>query len=251
MFYLQKRIVDIVISIVAILFTLPIILLAIFMVWANDRKNPFYLAPRVGKGFKIFRMVKIRSMVINAELTGVDSTAMNDSRITPVGRFIRKFKIDELTQFWNVLKGDMSLVGPRPNVKRDTDLYTTQEQALLMVKPGITDIASIVFADEGSILSEKSDPDIAYNQLIRPGKSKLGIYYLSLNSIRDDFYIMFLTIATMASRSKGLALTSKFLARKAAPHDLVVLSLRSNQLEPSPPPGSKSIVQSRSLKNSE
>jgi lipopolysaccharide/colanic/teichoic acid biosynthesis glycosyltransferase len=109
-------------------------------------------------------------------------------RITPVGQFIRGYKLDELTQLWNVLKGEMSLVGPRPNVKRETDLYTKVEKDLLTVKPGITDFASIVFSDEGEILSGQSDPDVSYNQLIRPGKSRLGLFYIKVRSIKTDIF---------------------------------------------------------------
>jgi lipopolysaccharide/colanic/teichoic acid biosynthesis glycosyltransferase len=114
-------------------------------------------------------------MIKNADQSGVDSTGAADRRITPVGHFIRRYKLDEITQLWNVLKGDMSLVGPRPNVQRETDMYTGIERRLLSVKPGITDFSSIVFSDEGDILKDHADPDIAYNQLIRPGKSALGL----------------------------------------------------------------------------
>ncbi|VVM17401.1 hypothetical protein BSPWISOXPB_2715 [uncultured Gammaproteobacteria bacterium] len=119
--------------------------------WKQDKKSPFYMAPRVGRNNIIFKMVKLRSMVSNADSSGVDSTSANDSRITPIGHKIRKYKLDEITQLWNVLIGDMSLVGPRPNVKNETDLYTSVEEKLLLVKPGITDFSSIVFSDEGDI----------------------------------------------------------------------------------------------------
>ena len=101
-----------------------------FLVWRQDGHSPFYIAPRVGKGERIFRMVKLRSMVINADKSGVDSTSGNDSRITSVGHFIRRYKLDELTELWNVLLGDMSLVGPRPNVQRETNLYSEVEKEL-------------------------------------------------------------------------------------------------------------------------
>ena len=111
-------------------------------------------------------------MIINADSSGVDSTSATDSRITSIGHVIRRFKLDELTQLWNVFLGDMSLVGPRPNVRKETDLYTIPEKLLLTVRPGITDISSIIFSDEGDILANKKDPDLAYNQLIRPWKSR-------------------------------------------------------------------------------
>ena len=112
----MKRLLDICVSLIGLLALSPVLLPVIFLVWRQDGHSPFYIAPRVGKGERIFRMVKLRSMVINADKSGVDSTSGNDSRITAVGHFIRRYKLDELTELWNVLLGDMSLVGPRPNV---------------------------------------------------------------------------------------------------------------------------------------
>ena len=163
----MKRLFDIVCSSLGLIVASPVLCPVIFLVWRQDKQSPFYVAPRVGKNGIPFKMVKLRSMIVNADRSGVDSTSVNDQRITKVGHFIRRSKLDELTQLWNVLIGDMSLVGPRPNVRRETDLYTKLEQKLLTVKPGITDFASIVFSDEGDILKDVEDPDIAYNQLIR------------------------------------------------------------------------------------
>ena len=169
----MKRLLDFTLSLVGLIICSPILIPIIFAVWVQDWRSPFYIAQRVGKGEKLFKMVKLRSMILNADKSGVDSTSSTDSRITGVGRFIRRYKLDELSQIWTVLIGEMSLVGPRPNLKRETDLYTTEEKKLLLVKPGITDFSSIVFSDEGEILKDQPDPDIAYNQLIRPWKSKL------------------------------------------------------------------------------
>ena len=124
-----------------VLFFIPICVL----IWLQDFHSPFYIAPRVGKDGKIFKMVKLRSMIIDADKTWVDSTSSHDKRITPIGRFVRAYKLDEIPQLWNVLKGEMSFVGPRPNVKREVDLYTEIESNLLTVQPGITAISSIVF----------------------------------------------------------------------------------------------------------
>ena len=153
-----------------------ILLSVMLIVWLQDSHSPFYISPRVGQGGRMFRMVKLRSMAANADESEVDSTSANDSRITPVGHFIRRYKLDELTQLWNVLIGNMSLVGPRPNVERETRLYTAEERRLLTVRPGITDYASIVFSDEGAILKDEPDPDLSYNQLIRPWKSRLSLF---------------------------------------------------------------------------
>src|ERR1700730_9961923 len=142
----MKRLFDIVGASCGLLIASPVLLIVMFLIWWEDKHSPFYVAARVGKDGRPFRMVKQRSMTVNADRTGVDSTAANDRRITPVGHFVRRFKLDELTQLWNVLFGDMSLVGPRPNVKREIDLYTSVERRLLQVKPGVTDISSILFS---------------------------------------------------------------------------------------------------------
>jgi len=216
------------------------------LVWLQDFHSPFYVAQRVAKDGGSFWMVKLRSMVVNADKSGVDSTSLNDARITSIGQFIRKFKLDELTQLWNVLKGDMSLVGPRPNVKRETDLYTTAEKELLSVKPGITDFSSIVFSDEGDILKDSKDPDIDYNQLIRPWKSRLSLLYIKHQSLWLDFSLIFLTAVAIVSRKKALKGVHKLLVIIHAPEDVVCVAKREDKLVPSPPPGSDSIVKVRS-----
>ncbi len=223
----------------------PVLLPVMFLVWRQDRHSPFYVAPRVGLNDQPFKMIKLRSMVINADKSGVDSTSANDNRITAVGQFIRRYKLDELTQLWNVLKGDMSLVGPRPNVKRETDLYTPVERKLLDVRPGITDISSIVFSDEADILKGQPDPDIAYNQLIRPGKSMLGLLYIENQSLWLDIRLCFLTVVAILSREKALAGVQKILISINAPNDMLQLAQRKQPLMPLPPPGGERIVTSR------
>jgi lipopolysaccharide/colanic/teichoic acid biosynthesis glycosyltransferase len=240
-----KRVFDIVASGVGLILAAPILLPVIFLVWWHDKHSPFYIADRVGKNDRSFKMVKLRSMVINADKSGVDSTGANDNRITAVGRFIRRYKLDELTQLWNVFKGDMSLVGPRPNVRRETDLYTSVERKLLEVKPGITDIASIVFSDEGDILKDHIDPDIAYNQLIRPGKSLLGLVYIENQSITLDIKLCALTVIAIISREKALTNLQGLLKSVPVADDVLELASRKKPLIPLPPPGSKSIVISR------
>lgn len=190
-------------------------------------------------------MLKLRSMVINADKSGVDSTGANDKRITWIGHFIRRYKLDELSQLWNVLVGDMSLVGPRPNVKRETDLYTPVERKLLSVKPGITDFASIVFSDEGDILKEQLDPDIAYNQLIRPGKNMLGLFYIENRTYLIDIKLCFLTAVAIVSRNMALAGVQNILQALGSPQELLRVASRSEPLVPMPPPGGEKIVTSR------
>jgi lipopolysaccharide/colanic/teichoic acid biosynthesis glycosyltransferase len=241
----MKRVLDIAVSLVGLLIASPIICLAMLLVWLGDFKSPLYIAPRVGKGEEIFKMVKLRSMIVNAEASGVDSTGAGDSRITFVGRFIRKFKLDELTQLWNVFKGEMSLVGPRPNVRAETDLYTEEEKRLLTVRPGITDFSSIVFSDEGDILADKPDPDLSYNQLIRPWKSRLGLFYIEKQCFTLDVKLVLFTVIAIMSRSKSLLLVHSELKRLGADQRLLQISKRESNLLPHPPPGMDSIVTSR------
>ena len=241
----MKRLLDILISFSALLLFSPLLLTVMFLVWRQDRHSPFYVAPRVGLNQKDFNMVKLRSMIIDADKTGVDSTGSSDQRITPIGKFIRKYKLDELTQLWNVLIGDMSLVGPRPNVRRETDLYTEIEKDLLKVKPGITDFASIVFSDEGDILEDKEDPDLAYNQLIRPWKSRLGLIYIENENFFLDIKIIFYTVISILKRDTSIAWVVSRLAYYDSDPKLIEVSRRNNVLYPFPPPGSDVIVGSR------
>ena len=215
------------------------------LVWLQDYKSPFYIAPRVGKDGKEFNMVKLRSMIVNSDKPGPDSTSANDKRVTPVGHFIRKFKLDELSQLWNVLVGDMSLVGPRPNVKNGTDLYSEVEKKLLSIKPGITDFSSIIFSDEGAILKDKGDPDLAYDQLIRPWKSRLGLVYIENQSFVLDVQLILCTLLAILSKKNALDWVSKKLMRLGVDEDTVTISRRQIELYPFPPPGVDKIVSER------
>jgi lipopolysaccharide/colanic/teichoic acid biosynthesis glycosyltransferase len=241
----MKRIFDFILAFIGLILSSPILLPVIFLVWIQDWHSPFYIAPRVGKGEKPFKMLKLRSMIVNADKSGVDSTSSDDKRITGLGKFIRKYKLDELSQLWNVLIGDMSLVGPRPNVKRETDLYTIEEKKLLTVRPGITDFSSIVFSDEGDILKHQSDPDIAYNQLIRPGKSMLGIFYIEKRTFLIDIKLIYLTVIAIISKEKALNSLVIILKKIGATDFLVNIASRKDKLVPIPPPGAKNIVTNR------
>jgi lipopolysaccharide/colanic/teichoic acid biosynthesis glycosyltransferase len=242
----MKRIFDIFFSFIGLGIGSIILIPAMFAVYLQDFHSPFYIAPRVGKNGKLFRMVKLRSMVMGADKSKVDSTSANDSRITVIGQVIRKFKLDELTQLWNVLKGDMSLVGPRPNVERETDLYTAEERGLLEVRPGITDFSSIVFSDEGDILEGSEDPDLKYNQVIRPWKSRLGLVYVKNSSLVTDVKIILITIVAIVNRPKALKLLQGVLVAAGVEDKLIKVAARKDPLEPFPPPGSDTVVSSRS-----
>lgn len=240
-----KRTFDLVVSLIGLIVTAPIWLPSMVVIYLGDRRSPFYIADRVGKSKRAFRMVKFRSMVVNADKAGIDSTGANDARITPVGAFVRRYKVDELPQLVNVIRGEMSLVGPRPNVEREVSIYTAEEQRLLDVRPGITDISSIVFSDEGEILADSRDPDLDYNQLIRPWKSRLGLLYVDNSSIALDLQVVWLTAVAIRSRERALAGVDRLLERLGAEPELRRVARRQSPLVPHPPPGSHQIVQSR------
>ena len=240
-----KRTFDVGLSTFGLLILSPVILLCMFLIWLQDWHSPFYIAPRAAMGGGTFPMVKFRSMIVRADVSGVDSTAVNDRRITIIGKVIRKAKLDEVPQLWNVFLGQMSFVGPRPNVTRETNLYTTQEQRLLSVRPGITDISSIVFADEGDILQGSADPDLLYNQIIRPWKSQLGLLYVDKNSIVLDVKLIVLTLVNAFSRQKSLEAVQKILKQLGASDKLCQVCRRDQELPAAPPPGAKNVVENR------
>jgi lipopolysaccharide/colanic/teichoic acid biosynthesis glycosyltransferase len=185
----------------------------------------------MGKNMKPFKMIKFRSMVLGADKSGVNSTSSYDNRITNVGKIIRKFKLDELSQLFNVFIGNMSLVGPRPQIiDHVLNEYSDKEKQLLDVKPGITDFSSIVFSDEGDILKDSIDPNNDYNNLIRPWKSKLGIFYIKNQSILLDFYLILLTIVAIVNKRLSLRFINKLLFKYKADSELVDVSKRDKKL---------------------
>ena len=242
---LGKRTMDLVASGVGLLVFLPVLLLVSALIWLEDRHGPLYLAPRVGSGGRTFQMIKLRSMVVRADRSGVDSTAKSDRRITRVGAWIRRFKLDELSQLWNVLRGDMSLVGPRPQVQRDVALYTAAERGLLAARPGITDFSSIVFADEGEILEGAADPDLRYNQLIRPWKSRLGLHYVARRTLWLDLRLVAATLLHAVARRRALMWVAALLAETGADPRLIGVARRDAPLVAAPPPGARETVSSR------
>lgn len=242
---MKKRIFDLIFATIGIIFLLPVFLPVIILVWIQDFQNPFYIARRVGKNKETFNMIKIRSMTVNADKSGVMSTSNDDIRITKIGKIIRKFKLDELSQILNVFRGDMSFVGPRPNVIEEVELYSKEELNLLSVRPGITDFSSIVFSDEGKILEGSENPDLDYNQLIRPGKSMLGIFYIENMNFLLDIKLIFLTIFSIFNRKKTLSYIGNLLRDYGASQDIIELAKRNKKLIPMPPPGMKNIIHSR------
>lgn len=234
---MAKRIFDIVFSALGLLATSPLLGVIMVMVWRQDGYSPFYFGERVARNFGAFRIVKMRSMVKNADRSGVESTGASDNRITPLGHFIRRYKIDELTQLWNVLTGEMSIVGPRPNTRNGVAAYTPLERRILTVRPGITDISSIVFSDEGDILKDQPDPDLAYDELIRPWKSRLCLLYIAHQSFLLDIRLIWLTIIAIVSKPHALAGVQAILQRLHADPVLIAVCQRNQKLVASPLPG--------------
>ncbi|HYN80949.1 MAG TPA: sugar transferase [Gemmatimonadaceae bacterium] len=244
----MKRALDIAAAGAGLILLSPLITVLSIAIYLQDYHSPLYVATRAGRGDRPFRMVKFRSMVIRADGSGVDSTAGDDPRITRLGAFIRRFKLDEIPQLWNVLRGDMSLVGPRPNVERETSLYTAEEKRLLSIRPGITDLASIVFADEGEILRGSDDPDLRYNQIIRPWKSRLGLVYVDgPRRVALDLRILWLTIVAAIDRNAGLLGVARIAASLGADETLLRVIPRTAPLPTAPPPGAERIVISRTI----
>ena len=192
-----KRAFDFFSSLIGLILVSPILWTIVILIKREDGGPVFYRGGRVGRFGKLFRIFKFRTMVVNAEKLGGPSTADDDPRITKVGNFIRKFKLDELPQLINVLKGEMSIVGPRPEVQMYVDMFTEEERAILSVRPGITDWASIWNPDEGGILAGSLDPEKIYMEKIRPEKIRLQLKYVRERSFWNDLKIIAQTIITI------------------------------------------------------
>lgn len=233
----MKRTFDVVVATIGLIATSPLLLVVMLLIWGYDRKSPLYIAHRVGRNGTLFKMYKLRSMVVNADRSGVTSTSEGDHRITPIGHFVRRYKVDELVQLWNVLKGDLSLVGPRPNVPTGVALYTNVERRLLSVRPGITDLASIVFSDEGEVLKDHADADAAYESLIRPWKNELALFYIDHSSWLLDIQLVWVTARAIISRDAALRGVNRILTSLGARQALIDVAFRREPLRPSLPPG--------------
>ena len=201
-----KRLFDVLCALAALLVLSPVLFGLGLAIKITSPGPVFYRGRRVGLHGRPFRIFKFRSMVIDAERLGGASTADGDPRITPIGRALRKTKLDELPQLLNVLVGDMSFVGPRPEVQQYVDLYTEEEKAILTVRPGITDWASLWNPDEGAVLAGAADPERAYLELIRPQKLKWQLAYVRERSFLVDLSILARTFWTVVSRRTPPAL---------------------------------------------
>lgn len=241
---MTKRVFDLTTSLLLLIIVSPLLLFSLFLVFIEDYRNPIYTALRVGYHGSVFKMYKLRSMRVVVNKNSINSTSRNDPRITRIGALIRKFKIDELSQLVNVLIGNMSLVGPRPNVEQEVSLYTNAEMELLSVRPGITDIASVVFSDESDILAESYDPNLDYNRIIRPWKNRLALTCIHNSSLKFDFFVLLITVVNLFNRKIALKMTTYLLTSCNEDHLVLEIASRKIPLYPFPPIGASKVVDS-------
>jgi len=194
-----KRIFDIVVSLIILILFFPIGIIISLWILLESKGGVFYKQERIGKDGVPFKMFKFRSMRKDADKAGNLTVGMRDPRITRSGYFIRKYKLDEFPQFINVLKGDMSIVGPRPEVREYTDLYTDEQRKILSVKPGITDYASLEYFKENELLGQSADPHRTYIEEIMPAKIELNMKYIKDPGIVRDLKIMWKTFLKIIS----------------------------------------------------
>jgi lipopolysaccharide/colanic/teichoic acid biosynthesis glycosyltransferase len=192
-----KRLVDVAIAACSLALLSPALIVVAILVKLTSRGPALYWQDRVGRGGRIFRIAKFRSMVAEAEKRGPDITSSGDARVTPLGAILRKFKIDEFPQLWNVLKGEMSLVGPRPELPRYVLDYTAEQRLVLSVRPGITDIASIAYRHEEQILGQSEHPEQLYRTVVLPDKLKLNMKYILNMSLLFDVKLVLQTLKSL------------------------------------------------------
>ena len=191
------RFFDILFSLLGLLLLSPLFVILCLAICLESKGGAFYIQERIGLNGKPFGLYKFRSMRIGSDSEGLLTIGERDNRITRIGYFMRKTKMDELPQLLNVLKGDMSLVGPRPEVRKYTDLYTEEQRKVLSVRPGITDYASIEYVHENELLSQAEDPERMYIEKVMPDKIMLNMKYLDHYTVGEYFKIIFLTLISL------------------------------------------------------
>ena len=196
------RFFDILFSLLGLLILFPLLVIIYILVIIESRGGGFYIQNRVGKDGRDFKLLKFRSMRTGSDKKGLITIGGRDPRMTKMGFFIRRFKLDELPQLFNVLRGDMSLVGPRPELRHFVDLYTSGQRKVLSVRPGITDYASIEYVDENIILGSAIDPEKVYIEEIMPDKIRLNMKYIQNQNIKEYFRIIFVTFWHIIKKNK-------------------------------------------------
>ena len=197
----MKRLFDIVFSLLVLTVGLPFGLVIALLIVLDSRGSVIYRQGRVGRNNVDFRLYKFRTMCVEADRGSLITVGADDARITRVGGFLRKFKIDEFPQFLNILKGEMSIVGPRPEVRKYVDMYTPEQMRVLSVRPGLTDYASIRYVNENELLATSADPEQTYIQEIMPDKLNLNLKYIDEQSIWVDMKIIFKTLKAIVIKN--------------------------------------------------
>lgn len=196
---MTKRLFDLLISFLGLVVLSPLFLIVSLFIISDSRGGIFYYQRRVGKNNKDFNLIKFRTMMTGADNKGLLTIGEQDYRITKTGRWLRKYKLDELPQLINILKGEMSFVGPRPEVRKYVDLYSPEEAIVLSVRPGLTDYASLEYINENEVLSTFSDPEKAYVEIIMPAKLLLNLKYIREQGMITDLEIIFKTLRKIAN----------------------------------------------------
>ena len=195
-----KRIFDLLLSFCALIFFFPLFLLIALWIKFDSKGSVFYSQTRVGRKKVCFQLIKFRTMGAGADRQGLLTVGDRDNRITRAGYFLRKYKLDELPQLFNILRGDMSFVGPRPEVSKYVALYNPAQQRVLSVRPGITDWASIEYIDESELLAKAIDPEVFYLTDIIPEKLKKGLKYIDHKSLWTDLHIIAMTLKCLVMK---------------------------------------------------
>lgn len=241
---LSLRLLDILGGLVGLALSAPLILIAMALIWLEDRHNPFYIAERIGAGGKPFKFLKLRSISARRGVGSDEIITADDPRVTRLGHLIRASKVDELPQFWHVLRGDMSLVGPRANVASIVASFTDEERQIISVKPGITDLASVVFLNMSKLLEGSSNPKLDYNRLVRPWKSRLALLYVRKQSLGLALYTLWLTGLAFISHKRALEGVARVVSRHKSDPKLARIVRQEEDLIPYPPPGADQVVSS-------
>lgn len=194
----MKRAFDVLVSFIALILLFPFFIVIALLIAFDSKGGVFYRQQRVGKDLKLFSILKFRTMKPNSEHFAL-TVGGRDSRITRIGYYLRKYKLDELPQLLNVLAGNMSIVGPRPEVKKYVDLYNVEQRKVLSVRPGITDLASIQYSNENEILAKYADPEKGYIEEVMPAKLKLNLQYIEKQSFLFDLGLILKTVGKILS----------------------------------------------------
>lgn len=196
----MKRLFDCISSIIVLLLLFPIWLLIALFIVLESRGGVFYKQVRVGKENKDFYLYKFRTMRVGSDKKGLLTVGNRDHRVTHVGYFLRKYKLDEIPQLINIIKGDMSIVGPRPEVRKYVEMYTPEQRVVLTVRPGLTDLASIKYVDENEVLAAAADPEKMYIEEVMPAKLQLNMEYIKCQSVGYDLQLIFKTIGAILKK---------------------------------------------------